>query len=228
MVPGSEITVGARLLASIRKSLRRPEPVDVLKYRAELRREISRNLDWSENRTPEIILIRLSKKDKYPELGEGLFGRMHWGKYEVKRPHDKGLELYSIGYHVTIKNHKARIARVDEKRNTALVVPVSRIPYERIAHIDWEPDEFYSLPRFYAVYGRRGFQKGAVVYGRARWQASSMPNPYNDNDLEELHGVKFQGYGGTPTRWISHRLWRLKERWKNRKNKPLSTNYDTD
>ena len=43
---------------------------------------------------------------------------------------------------------------------------VGRIPLERIAHIGWDPDPYYSSPRFYVSYGWSGPFRETVLYER--------------------------------------------------------------
>ena len=71
---------------------------------------------------------------------------------------------------------------------------VGRIPYERIAHIDWEPDPVYSAPRFYAEYGWRGPYREVVLYEQA---SSAFRMRARDGSLIELPDVSIKGKQAT-------------------------------
>jgi hypothetical protein len=78
---------------------------------------------------------------------------------------------------------------------------VGRIPYERIAWIDWEPDPAYSAPRFYVAYTllRHEAYRDVVLY---------EGNP--DRFLYDMHGVKYIGEGGGPIRRVRRALDRVR------------------
>jgi hypothetical protein len=72
------------------------------------------------------------------------------------------------------------------------VFVVGRIPYERIAHIDWRGDQYYTRPKLYVAYGWRGSCWKTVVYEPPR-----KPRGY----LDELIGARWRG-----DRWRVKRL----------------------
>lgn len=217
---GGELTLASRVLSALRKVLRRPEPVAVLRYRERMRDEIRRNLDWPSSGVPEIIVVRLSKKDEYPDTDSLLFGLFRaspWFKHEVKRIHDRSLEVYASIETVSIHRRRARRAPVgktgtrkqDDERK---VWVVGRIAYERIAHIDWEADPYYSAPRFYVNYGWKGPFREIVLYEQTAWASEhgSQPERRPDADLFQIHDVEYQGEAGNPWRWIRYTASRLR------------------
>lgn len=212
-ITGGELTVVARVGAAVRRTLRRPQPTAVLQYREAIRRQIRENLEWPErNEAPEIVVVRLAKKDEYPSVDAlrfGLFRSSPWFKHEVKRIHDRGLEVYLRIEYVIIRGGKARTVRPGKSApsNALKVWVVGRIPYERIAHIDWEPDPVYSAPRFYVEYGWRGPYREVVLYERA---GDAFRTKERDGDLLELPEVEYQGEAGNPWRWLSSSVRRLK------------------
>ena len=217
--PGGELTFVARFLSAFRKLLRRPEPTTVLKYRERLREEIRQKLEWPGSGVPEIVVVRLSKKDKYPDTDSlffGLFGASPWFKYEVKRVHDRGLEVYAGIQRVTIRKRKARrsdLGKAPKKHGDERKVwVVGRIPYERIGHIDWEPDPYYSVPRFYVNYGWGGPFREVVLYEQSSWagERERRPGARPDGDLLEIHDVEYQGEAGNPWRWLRYTGSRLR------------------
>src|SRR4051812_16923913 len=74
MISGSELTVAARAAGAIRRALKRPDPVAVLKRQQVVRRELEENLHFGGESTPEVVVIQLGKQDKYPESDERLIG----------------------------------------------------------------------------------------------------------------------------------------------------------
>jgi hypothetical protein len=81
-------------------------------------------------------------------------GASKWFKTNVRKLHDRGVEVYSNPAieHVVVKKGKARKVRHDDPNPAQQKVwIVGRIPYERIAYMDWEPDPAYGAPRFYVA-----------------------------------------------------------------------------
>lgn len=193
-ISGAEISIATRVAGAVRRLFRRPDPVALLKRRAQVKEEMRRNLyakdaNWGD--PPEVIVVKLGKHDKYPKTDTRRFprGASDWFKAEVKDLHDRGLEVYSAIEHVVIKNGKAR--RVgDEVSDARKVWVVGRIPYERVAHMDWEPDPGYFAPRFYVVYTwiRRRVFKEIALYEQGRFGS--------DDYMYEIQDVNYVGEGG--------------------------------
>src|SRR4051794_29095937 len=72
MISGSELTAAARAAGAIRRALKRPDPVAVLERRQAVRQELEDNLHFADESTPEVVVIRLGKEDKYPKADERL------------------------------------------------------------------------------------------------------------------------------------------------------------
>lgn len=113
-ITGSELTLGARALAALRRIARRPDPVDVLKRRAEVREEIRQNLERPQDGVPEVLVVKHNKYDTYGEIDNRVLGRgaSNWFKAEVKGLHDRGLEVYAAIEYVTIRRGRAYRTRV--------------------------------------------------------------------------------------------------------------------
>jgi hypothetical protein len=200
MISGSELTAAARVAGAIRRALKRPDPVAVLKRRQVVRQELEDNLRFDSESTPEVVVIRLGKEDKYPEADERLigWGASPWFKFEVKACQDRGLAVYSSIQHVRIRRSRARPVA---NENARTVFVVGRIRYERISFIDWNAanDPAYWLPRLYVAYGWRGPFRGVVLYDMPGYQG----------DEAELHGVKYQPKKVRPWTLL---YWNLKGR----------------
>lgn len=196
-ITGAEVTAAARVGAAIRRTLRRPEPVHVLARRKEIRQEIRENLHWPEHdEVPEVVIVNYKKYDRYGELDQRIIGRgaSDWFKAEVKGLHDRGIELYLAIEDVAIRRGKAYRVEHEDASRTCKVYVVGRIPYERIAFIDWEPDPSYSAPRFYVVYTwRRDPYREVVLY-------EDGPGNYQF----QMH-EKYKGDGGNPIKRLRRR-----------------------
>ena len=212
-ITGAEVTAAARVAATVRRTLRRPEPAQVLARRKEVRAEIRENLVWPEHdEVPEVVIVNYKRYDRYGELDERILGRgaSDWFKVEVKGLHDRGFEVYSAIENVVIRRGKAYRVRDESAPGAFKVYVVGRIPYERIAFIDWEPDPSYGAPRFYVVYTwRRDPYREVVLYedgfGDHRFQVEA----------------KYKGVGGGPIkrlrRWIGLARFQLQDRRERRR-----------
>jgi hypothetical protein len=179
---GLSRTVRAALL--VRRLTRRPDPVKVVQYRQHVRDALRARLPKpTPGHSPEVIVIQLAKASNYPELKSKLFDFTppNWMKLEVIRIADDALEVIVQIVAVRIKDGKARpVDRAsDEEGRTVLII--GRIPYEKVANIDWVPDPAYGAPRLYC-------------YFRWRW-------PYEAIEVHEitapgqyfpLHGVTYR------------------------------------
>jgi hypothetical protein len=221
VTPGAEITVGLRLVGWFRRTvLRRPEPTLILRRRAEIREEIRQNLRWpSSNEVPEVLVVNHRRYDTFGELDTRVIGRgaSDWFKTEVKGLHDRGLEVYMSIEYAVIRRSKARRVRDEQTHGARKVWVVGRIPFERIAYIDWEPDPNYGTARFYIIFRWwRNPYREVVLY-------EGSPREY----LYEMVGVTYVGEGGGPVkrlrRFIQHVRFNLGDRRQGRTHP-----YDTE
>lgn len=137
--------------------LRRPNPVEILRRREAVRKEINSNLRWpeTEHEVPEVLLVQLRKLNGFPATDDRIVRRSAspWFKVEVARVYDRWLEIISK---ITMVHIEGRTARETADANATKVEVIGRIPLERIEHIDWGSDPYYNAPRFYCRYGRSG------------------------------------------------------------------------
>jgi hypothetical protein len=167
--------------------LGRKDRVEVLKYRESRQEELRKHLEWSDDGgVPEVVIVRLGHDDAYskPDTRRFALRQQQWMKYEVKGLHDRGLEAYIAIEFAVIKRGKATRVRDELVPGAEKVFVVGRIPYERIAHIDWRGDSFYMRPKLYVAYGWSGPCREAVVYEPPR-----KPRGY----MDEIIGVRWKG-----------------------------------
>jgi hypothetical protein len=199
-VSGAELTAVARLLAAVGRKFGRKDRVGVLRYREARQEELRKRLEWPDNggEVPEVVVIRMGHDDSYGRPDTRRFALRHpqWMKYEVKGLHDRGLEVFVALEFAVIKRGKATRVRDESVAGAEKIFVVGRIPYERIAHIDWRGDRFYSRPKLYVAYGRRGPCRETVIYDPPRG-----PRGY----MEEVIGVRW-----TSDRWHRRLLRRVR------------------
>jgi hypothetical protein len=131
---------------------RKPDPVARLRRRDELRRDVQRHMSVSAaaGDLPEVLIVQLAKLDEFPEADRRLLrvGSSPWSKAEFKGLYDNGIEIIVAVERVRIRRGVARAVK-EAYADSEVVYVACRIPFHRIAHIDWEPDPHYNLPRFY-------------------------------------------------------------------------------
>lgn len=167
----------------VRRIFRRPDPVKVVAYRQRVREVIRERLPRPEpGYSPEVLVIQVARATRYAELEPPLLDLPPpWMKLEVTRIADDALEVGTQIVNVKIQGGEARPVdrQAGEVGRTALIV--GRIPYEKIAHIDWDGDPAYDAPRLYCHF-------------RWRW-------PYRSVEVHEIiepgrrfpmHGVTFK------------------------------------
>jgi hypothetical protein len=186
-VSGTELTAAARLLAWLGHKFGRKDRVALLKYREARQEELRKQLELPDDDggVPEVIVVRMGHDDSYGRPDTRRFALRHpqWMKYEVKGLHERGLEVFAAIEFVVIKRGKAARVRDESVAGAKKVFVVGRIPYERIAHIDWRGDRFYSRPKLYVAYGLRGPCRETVVY-----EPPKRPRGY----MEEIIGVRWK------------------------------------
>lgn len=132
-----DISRTARLGRVAYQFLRRPNPVEIIRRREALRKEISDNLRWpeTEHEVPEVLLVQLRKLNRFPATDNRIVRRSAspWFKVEVARVHDRWLEITSK---ITTVHIDGRTARETTDADATKVEVIGRIPLERIAHID--------------------------------------------------------------------------------------------
>jgi hypothetical protein len=220
-ITGAELTTVAKAVGAARRALRRPDPVRVLKRRTAVRDEIKRNLRWPErDEAPEVLVIRHTKYDDYGKPDNRIIARgaSDWFKAEIKGLDERGLEVYSAIEYVVIRKGKAYRVYDETRRGARKVWVVGRIPYERIAYMDWSRDTRYAKPRFYVAYSwRREAYREVVLY-------EGDPSTY----LYEMADVVYKGEGGGPIKRLkrmgSHVRYRIRDardqkRWRSERYK---------
>lgn len=183
---------------------RREDPVKVMELQEVRKAELREGLDFDPDgeRAPEAIVIRTSRRNRYPNKPARLFNLFasDWFKVEVKEIADQTLDVYSKITQVKIEGNTARETF---GKDTRKVFVVGKIPLESIRYIRWRDDPGYNLPRLYIDYGPRGPAREVAIYCRDR------PGGY----LFEQHGIKFKPKRQWP--WTTLRMnWQERKQMK--------------
>jgi hypothetical protein len=190
-ITGTEVGVVAKFFAWVLR--RRSDPVTRLRHSEAMRDALRSHLPPKDNgEVHEVIIVKLGKERKYgaPDVRFIPWGSSAWHKFEVKGIEDQGLEVIVNIIDVCEDRGKAWRDH-DETPGSQTVYLVGRIPYERIKHIDWKPDPYYSSPRLYVKYGSRGPLRELLLYEMPR-----SPSGF----FHELHGVRYRGERGLKRR----------------------------
>lgn len=163
---------------------KRSDPIKVIKLQEARKAELRAGLDFDPagKRVPEAIIIRTSRRKRYPNKPPRLFNvfASDWFKVEIKAVSDQTLDVFSKITEISVKGKKARETFGDDEGEKAYIV--GKIPLESIRYVQWEDDPAYNLPRLYIDYGPRGPAKEVAVYQGDR------PDGY----LYERLGLKFK------------------------------------
>jgi hypothetical protein len=195
-ITGTEITLASRLARAL---FRRKDPVARLQHHERIRKELREHLPPKANKeVHEVIVVRLGRERKYGQADERRLplGASPWFKFEIKGIGDQGLEVFLSIDSAIIERGKAWRAPPGSTKGETVYV-VGLIPYERIRHVDWEPDPAYSSPRLYVKYGVRGPCRETMLYEVPRSESGF---------LHELHDVKWRGERGVRRKLRRKRL----------------------
>jgi hypothetical protein len=190
-ITGAELSGAAKFFGWLLR--RRPDPVSRLRHSEAMRDALRAHLPAKDSgEADEVIVVKLGKERKYGSADVRFipWGSSAWHKFEVKGVEDQGLEVIVNIIDVCVKRGKAWRDH-DETPGAQTVYLVGRIPYERIKHVDWKPDPYYSSPRLYVKYGSRGPSQELLLYEMPR-----SPSGF----LYELHGIHYKGERGLKRR----------------------------
>jgi hypothetical protein len=132
--------------------------VDRIEARLAMKERVELNLPTRDEwRTRGEAIIRdVRRHDRYPDISDKQRRISPWFKVEVKGTYHRGLEVFlSISAVVLDREKKTwRYAKREEELDLKGFV-VGRIPFDWIASIDWEGDEYYPMPHFYCRFLNR-------------------------------------------------------------------------
>jgi len=105
--------------------------------------------------------------DAYPKVDDRPWGISPWFKVEGKDLYHRGLEVFLSVQDLVIDGSVARHAKESEDTELTKMFVVGQIPFDAIVTIDWEGDEYYSMPHVYCWFDQAdGPYEAIVLYER--------------------------------------------------------------
>jgi hypothetical protein len=179
----------------VRRVTRRPDPIKVIQHRERVRDMMyARLAKPGRDHWPEVIVVQASKASRYPEIKDKIFdfGPPDWMKVEVSRITDDALEVGLQFVRVRIRNGQARpVDHLSDQQGRKVLI-VGRLPYEKIAHVDWSGDPAYSSPRLYMHFRWRSPYKAIEVHSGGDGQYFAMQGvTFKDTRYSHLDRIRF-------------------------------------
>jgi hypothetical protein len=116
----------------------------------------------------EAIIRDVHRADRYPDVDAHGFGISPWFKVEVKDVYHRGLEVLLSANYISLDKRKRTweiVYRAEEADLKGYVV--GRIPFDWIAQVDWDGDEYYAGPHIYCRFigkQRQPYEEILVYY----------------------------------------------------------------
>jgi hypothetical protein len=130
-------------------------PEEIVKRRQKWKDEIEEKFQWINDKVGygEVIIRDVKRNDLYPEIEDkkkgisscfrvGYFGTYHRG-IEI------GLSIHELIYEEKYKAWRFADYKNKKEEGDLNAYVVGLIPFENIANIDWNGDEYYSCPHIY-------------------------------------------------------------------------------
>lgn len=180
--------------------LQKPDPVQVLKRREELRREFETHLPEPDKYgvLSEAIIRDIKRMDSYPDIDTEEKGISPWFKVEVKGLYHRGLEVFISTPRRIKKDMYGEWHFVDYKdEETVLVYPVGRIPFDLIEYINWDGDGYYASPHIYCRFKAFKGQPYEAIPFFAKYPGSEdLIEVENFKPWDKKKGVWLLRFGG--------------------------------
>jgi hypothetical protein len=167
------------------RKFKKPDAVEILKRRVELRTEFERRLPQEDEYRVrgEAIIRDIKRMDSYPKVDTRRRGISPWFGVEVKGLYHRGLEVF-IGARRRIKRDMYGDWKFTDQNDgeTKLVYSVGRIPFDVIEYVDWDGDEYYRGPHIYCRFNKHNNQPYEAIPF-----FSKIPGT---EDVEEVKGFR--------------------------------------
>ena len=148
-------------------------PEEIVKRRQRWKDEIKEKFQWIDDKVGygQIIIRDVKRNDMYPKVEERKKGISSWFRVGYLGTYYRGIEV-GLGINELIYEEKYKAWRFAEYKNkeeggdlNAYIVGL--IPFEYIANIDWNGDEYYSCPHIYCHFlskkGEPKFWSGTIT-----------------------------------------------------------------
>ena len=199
-----------RGIRSLRRAHTRPAK-ELIARRVKMREEIETNLKWARRYIDspatdthfatrieaidfeEIVIIDISRMNKFPEIDEHGVGISPWFKLDVVGFYHRGIEVFLSDSRKAIRTADPdgllstwRLLTEGEDSESAIyTVSIGRVPFDFIESVDWSrSDGYYNAPLFYCrfVGPLRGPYEDVVYKANLYPQVSRY---YHDLDLRK-------------------------------------------
>lgn len=142
------------LLKFVQSKQKGLSPEEIVKRRQKWKDEIKEKLQLIDDKVGygEVIIHDVKRKDMYPEVEEKKKVISSWFRVGLLGTYHRGIQvgLGIEGLKYEKKNKAWRFADYKNKEEGDLnAYIVGLIPFEYIANIDWNGDEYYSCPHIY-------------------------------------------------------------------------------
>lgn len=153
--------INAKLRQQVLTLKRGKSNVALIKDRQQWRAEFEAHLPpLDEYKTHGNAIIRdVARVDSYPDIDTQGEGMSPWFKVEIKGLYHRGMELYMRAETLkqdkdTGKWHYAKHGEPD----SIYAYLVGRIPFDVVRSVDWEGDEYKSIPHIYCEFSKQNNQ----------------------------------------------------------------------
>ncbi len=137
------------------KKFKKPEPVSILQRRDTLKQMFLERMPKKNEygvRT-DVIIRDIKRMDEYPDINTKKKGISSWFKAELKGTYHRGIEVFIHGWETIKQDPNGVWDFCHYKDPDAIkVIPIARIPYDYIEHVDWDGDEYYNVPVVYCKF----------------------------------------------------------------------------
>lgn len=149
------IGIAKDVIAVLWRRLKRPDPIQLIERRQKLKTEVETHLRWIDNSASygEVIIRDVKRADQYPDVDDKSRGVSAWYKAELLGTYHRGLQI-GLDF-CSLKrcpDEASWYLTRDYTGRDVKAILVGRIPYDRIAVIDWEGDEYYGSPHIYCLF----------------------------------------------------------------------------
>ena len=156
-------------------------PEEIVKRRQRWKDEIKEKFQWIDDKVGygQIIIRDVKRNDMYPKVEERKKGISSWFRVGYLGTYYRGIEV-GLGINELIYEEKYKAWRFAEYKNkeeggdlNAYIVGL--IPFEYIANIDWNGDEYYSCPHIYCHFlSKKGEPYEEIIFCEKRWSDKSV------------------------------------------------------
>jgi hypothetical protein len=131
----------------------------VLAHRQKMKQEFETHLHWIDDtdKFGEVIIRDIRRMDSYPNIDEKAKGISPWFCVGMLDLYHKGLQvgLKYEGLKFDKEHNGWRYYNYGKEKEDLIALLLGKIPFDEIVEVDWEGDEYYSIPHIYCKFIQR-------------------------------------------------------------------------